>query len=101
MPVRDRKFLNCAIGSCGVDVLAVRISDRSAIGNLAGADPRIVLRRRVLPKNGPLVGIHSDRLPVRGRDEKHVMPGTLYGSAMEVDGRCIYSPVKIDLSPDE
>src|SRR5271167_4113601 len=98
MPVGNRKLLNCAIGRCRVDVLAVRIGHGGAVGNLARTYPGVIPGRRVFPKNCALVSVHRNGLAVGRSHEKHIMLGTLYGGGMEVNSRGIYGPVEIDLA---
>ncbi len=72
--VGDGELSDGAVRGGGIDVLAVGIRRRRTVGDLARALPTGVSVRRVLPKNGAIVGIHRNRLSVTGGDKENIVP---------------------------
>src|SRR5271156_791500 len=98
MSVGDGELLDCAIRRRGVNMLAVWIGGRGAVGDLGRAGPRVILRRRVFPQNDVSVGVYGDRFPVSRRDEKYVAVRSADRYVVQVNGGGVHGPVDLDLA---
>jgi len=85
--VGDGELHDVAVRRRAVDRRAIGIRDGRDVRDARRPGPAVVVRRREAPEDGTVVGVDSDRLAVRRRDEEDVVGGAVDLHVMEIDGR--------------